>query len=177
MPIVVTAVIVLGALVIVDLSLSAAIIRKLRTLESQSAGSPPAGLPPGARPGEFTALSTGGTPVTSDQLRGRETLVGFFSSDCAGCLPKAPLFAQAAGRARGQGIEAVAVITVMERQPDDLLAALGDGVSVVVEQGRGPMGRAFSIGAFPWFFLIDPNGAVVVGGGDPDACLEASARA
>ncbi|GAA3944091.1 TlpA family protein [Actinomadura viridis] len=176
MPVLIAAVIVLFALVLVDLSLSAAIIRKLRVLEARSAGSPPGGLAPGTAPGEFTALSVQGAPVTSGDLRGEQTLIGFFSSDCSGCLPKAPVFAEVAAEARRQGVRTVAVIAVMERGPEELVAALGEGPTVVTEQGRGSMGRAFEIGAFPWFMLVGPDGTVAAGGGDPADCLKAAAR-
>jgi peroxiredoxin len=170
MAVLVAAVVLLGALVVVNLLLTGAVVRKLRTLARERPAFPgDPGLPVGAQVPPFAVLTTGDTKITEDGLSG--TLVGFFSTDCEGCLPKAPAFAEAARGPSAEGVRALAVVTTGQREPAELLAALGGDVSVVLEESQGSAATAFAVNAYPWFFLVGPEGTIAASGSDPGRCL------
>ncbi len=191
MAVLVAAVILLGALVILNLLLTAAVIRKLRTLPpgppgagQAAAASAPTHLPVGAEVPAFIAVTADGTKITSAAFPDRRTLVAFFTSDCGVCVTKVPGFGQAArdlaAGAADDTVRAVAVVSVERRDPSPLLSALaelGDDVAVIVEEGRGPVAAAFEVGTYPWFFLVGPDGRVAATDSAPEACLPAPARA
>ncbi|MEW9534021.1 TlpA family protein disulfide reductase [Microbispora sp. NPDC049125] len=171
MAVLVAAVILLGGLVLVNLLLTGAVIRKLRKITKESpAGRGPAsfGLAVGAEVPAFSALTVTDTKVTTDDFTGASTLVGFFSTDCRHCLPKVPAFVAAARDAAADGVRAIAVVVEGEEKPADLLAALTDDVSVVVESEGGAMVDAFAVAGFPSFFLVGPHGTVTASGLKPE---------
>ena len=192
MAVLVAAVILLGALVLLNLLLTAAIIRKLRALPPGPPGAghaadsaAPTHLPVGAEVPAFIAVTDDGTKITSAAFPGRRTLVAFFTSDCGVCVTKVPGFGQAArdlaaaGAADGTA-QAVAVVSVERRDPAPLLSALaelGDDVAVIVEEGRGPVAAAFEVGTYPWVFLVGPDGRVAATDAAPESCVPAPARA
>ncbi|WP_432872114.1 TlpA disulfide reductase family protein [Microbispora rosea] len=163
MAVLVAAVVLLGGLVLVNLLLTGAVIRRLRkTTEESRAGRLPGspGLGVGAEVPAFSALTVTDTKVTRDDFAGERTLVGFFSTDCPHCLPKAPAFVATARDAASDGVRVLAVVVEGERRPAELLAALAGEVSVVVEGEGGAMADAFEVRAFPSFFLVGPDGTV-----------------
>ncbi|ETK34755.1 peroxiredoxin family protein [Microbispora sp. ATCC PTA-5024] len=171
MAVLVAAVILLGGLVLVNLLLTGAVIRKLRTLseESRAARAPRTfGLAVGAEVPAFSAVTVTDTKVTADDFAGERTFVGFFSTDCPHCLPKAPAFVETAHAAASDGMRVLAVVVEGEQESAGLLAALTDEVSVVVESEGGAMADAFAIAAFPSFFLVGPDGTVEASGLKPE---------
>ncbi|MEU8199254.1 redoxin family protein [Microbispora amethystogenes] len=179
MAVLAAAVILLGGLVLVNLLLTGAVIRKLRKIAKEtSAGRPEsAGLAVGAEVPAFSARTVADTKVGADDLAGAPTLVGFFSTDCRHCLPKAPVFAATAREAEAAGVRTLAVIVAGQEEPADLLAALADDVRVVVESEGGAMTGAFEVAAFPSFFLVGPDATVTATGHEPDRLLPAPSRA
>lgn len=175
MAVLVAAVILLGGLVVLNLLLTAAVIRRLRVLaRGPYPGDPPPGLPVGA---EAPALAAGDAAIAP---RGRHTLVGFLNTDCGSCRTAAPALADAArdlAAATGGTGRAVAVVSTERQDAAELLAALGDDVTVIVERGRGPVTDAFQVSAFPWFCLITPDGRVAAVSDTPGRCLPSPARA
>ncbi|GLW25378.1 MULTISPECIES: peroxiredoxin family protein [Microbispora] len=176
MAVLVAAVIVLGGLVLVNLLLTAAVIRKLRKITKEL----PAGrardgfgLPVGAEVPAFSALTVADTKVTTDDLAGGRTLVGFFSTDCRHCLPNAPGFAATARDAAADGVRNLAVVVAGEEEPAGLLDALGDAVTVVVENEGGALTDAFAVAGFPSFFLVGPDATIAASGHEPESLLAA----
>ncbi|MEO3855465.1 TlpA disulfide reductase family protein [Acrocarpospora sp. B8E8] len=162
-----SAVLVLCGLVAVNLVLTAGIIRKLREYERERAGhtggSWQPGLADGTKVPSFTAATTTGETVDEEILRDGVTLVGFFSTDCGSCLPKAPAFADTAA-----STPALAVVSTGRTAADDLLQALDAVGRVVVEAEGGPVATAFAVAAYPLFFLVGPDGAVLASGHELD---------
>ncbi|WP_327048275.1 redoxin domain-containing protein [Microbispora sp. NBC_01189] len=181
MAVLIAAVILLGGLVLLNLLLTGAVIRKLRKPASESRpdwGHPQnPGLPAGAEVPAFSALTVANTKVTADDFAGERTLIGFFSTDCRHCLPKAPVFVATARDAEADGVRALAVVVAGQEDPTDLINALTDDVSVVVEGESGSMVGAFAITAFPWFFLVGPDATVAATGHEPDRLLPAPSHA
>lgn len=178
MAVLVAAVIVLGGLVLVNLLLTGAVIRKLRRLDKETslARAVPPGLAVGAEVPAFSALTIADTKVGRDDFAGERTLVGFFSTDCRHCLPKAPVFAAAARDAEAEGVRTLAVVVAGHEEPANLLAALTDEVSVVLESEHGAMADAFAVSAFPSFFLVGPDATVDATGHEPERLLAAPSR-
>ncbi|MEN3540053.1 redoxin domain-containing protein [Microbispora sp. ZYX-F-249] len=180
MAVLVAAVVLLGGLVLVNLLLTTAIIRKLRTLgkESSLGGEvPELGLAVGAEVPPFSAVTVADAKVGSADFAGERTLVGFFSTDCRHCLPKAPAFVAAARDAAADGVRTLAVVVVHGEDPANLLAALADEVSVVVESEGGAISTAFAIAGFPSFFLVGPDTTVDARGHEPERLPAAPSRA
>lgn len=164
----VAAVVLVGAVAALNLVLTAAVIRRMRQYESdRSSGASQTpydvlgGLLPGAALPAFRGTAIDGRTVTDHDLRDRPAAVAFLSTDCPGCLERAPEFAAAARAIMARGGRAIAVI-IQGAEPADALTAAVDPAAIVSEPAdrSGPMTRAFAVKTFPTFFVIDAAGAI-----------------
>src|SRR5512139_3615416 len=87
MPILVAAVVVLGAVTVLNLLLTIGIVRRLRANASAAGRSTPFALRAGAAIGEGEVMDTTGEPVRAGGLSGA---VAFLSADCAACHDQLP---------------------------------------------------------------------------------------
>jgi thioredoxin-related protein len=167
------AVVVLTVLVLVDLLLSAAIIRRLRDTEAQLADALPS-TQPGLRTGTpMPDFSSADGSLTRADVAGTPVLLGFFSTGCRYCPAQAEQLAHRASEIAGQGIRVVNVLTVVdEDMPDDLTPVLEKSGTVVTEHGPGGLMAAFSVSGTPTFLLYDGNGTLLGNGHTIDAALE-----
>lgn len=180
MAVLAAAVVVLAAMVLVNLAVTLAVIKRLR--DAPAAAPPaerrPAGLGVGAAVPAFAATTTDGSDSGSAALAGRRTLVGFFSTSCAGCVETAPLFAADAAALAPEG---TAVLGVVEKWPDDeaepMASVLGQAGPVVVEAFGGPAMAAFEVRVTPSFFLVGESGRIEAKGLTLQECLGAGALA
>jgi peroxiredoxin len=166
------AVAALAALVLVDLVLSAAIIRRLRETEERLDGLDAAAMP-GLMVGESMPefVAPDGTVSRADLVGGR-ALVGFFAAGCRHCPAQARKLADRAGQLAASGIRLVSVVTVPEGEADELTATLQGAGPLVVESGSGTVMAAFHELATPSFLLFDVDGRLLVRGHDVDALLD-----
>ncbi|MER6308679.1 hypothetical protein [Streptomyces sp. NPDC001657] len=153
MPYLVAAVVLIGALCLLDLLLTVGLVRRLRAQQAprpSADGFAHAGmLPPGGIVGAFDTRTVDGRPLHRRDL-GTGTVVVFLSPGCPPCHQLVPRVAAALGAAPAN--EAVAVVAGgMEGDPDteQLLKELGPVARVVLEPGTGPMTEAFAARAFP----------------------------
>ncbi|MFG2000327.1 TlpA family protein disulfide reductase [Spirillospora sp. NPDC048911] len=153
------AVVLVGVLCVLNLTLTLAVIRRLREQGHGHAVSatPPVALKPGSRPAAFTATTTAGEQVSAADLTG---LVGFFSAGCEPCHAMLPHFAERAG-AMGRAD----VLAVIGGNDEELAAALAPVARVVVEDHDGPVAGAFQNSWTPAVYLLGPDHAVVATGG------------
>jgi thioredoxin-related protein len=167
------AVIVLTVLVLIDLLLSAAIIRRLRETEAQLADVMPStqpGLKTGtpmpdfsSKDGSFTRADVLDTPV----------LIGFFSTGCRYCPTQAEQLAHRSSEIARRGIRVVNVLTVLDEDvPDDITPVLEKSGTVVTEQGPGGLMATFSVSGTPTFLLFDSHGTLLGTGHTLDEPLE-----
>jgi len=167
------AVVVLTVLVLVDLLLSAAIIRRLRDTEAQLADALPStrpGLPTGTPLPDFS--SADGSFNRSD-VAGTPVLLGFFSTGCRYCPAQAEQLAHRAAEVAGWGIRVVNVLTVIEEDaPDDLTPVLEKSGTVVTEHGPGGLMASFTVAGTPTFLLYDRHGTLLGNGHTVDEALE-----
>ncbi|MQY08405.1 TlpA family protein disulfide reductase [Actinomadura macrotermitis] len=164
MPYLAAAVVLLGALTVLNLLLTVTIIRRLRDQPQHDHDRDEAAALP------FSLLETG-TPVPAVQaadLAGRPvdftggtTVVGFFSGSCQSCRAHVePFLAYVRGRAV---TDAVAVVSGDAAEGADLVAALREHVRVVAEPADGRLAAAFKVGVFPTFYLVGPDATVAAG--------------
>jgi hypothetical protein len=153
------AVLLLTALTLFNLVVVLGVVRRLRAHEARlgNLAEPPpvATVAAGERVGDFTAATVGERVVDRASLRGR-TLVGFFSPDCPACHERLGDFRAAAARHPG---DVLAVVVRDGGDVDPVLAAL-DGTDTIVEDGDGPMAKAFGVRGFPAFVLLRDDGVV-----------------
>lgn len=149
------AVVLVGAIAVVDLVLTVGVVRRLRehTAELTALRGPAAGadLPAGSPVGDFTATSVTGRPVTRGTLTG-SALVGFFSQGCPACAEQLPDFV---AHAAGGAVPALAVVAGDPAGVTETVQALRPVATVVVEPADGPVQRAFAVAGFPTFVLVE----------------------
>ncbi len=145
---------ILGIVEIFHLAVTAALVRRIRALQTGTAVTPGVGGPAVGERGPKPASLPG---VAEDT----DILVGFFSSGCPACRTEAPRFAEAVPVLGKAGIRPVAVLNGVGGQERDSLAATlaPTGVPMLDEAARQAF-RAFAINATPAFFLLRTDGTV-----------------
>ena len=162
------AVAVLASLVLVDLVLTAAVIRRLRDTEArldEITTPPDTGMALGDPMPEFTAPDGG---VSRAGLAGGLSLVGVFSAGCRHCPAQARRLAESSDRLLGRGITVVSVLGLSDGDADELSPVLRKAGNVIVEKGGGELAGTFRVEATPTFLLFDEAGVLVAKGHDLD---------
>ncbi|GAA1795778.1 TlpA family protein disulfide reductase [Actinomadura chokoriensis] len=159
MPYLVAGVVFVGVLCAFDLVLTLAVVRRLREhaalLNSGRAQAP--FTPVGTALPEFTASTLDGTTVTRAFFTG-PTIVGLFSTTCAGCRETLPDFTD---QIRGSDSRHVlAVIEGEQAEAEPFITALSPLATVVVEPVSGPVNTAFGHPATPSFYVVDEDAVV-----------------
>ncbi|MBO3741491.1 TlpA family protein disulfide reductase [Actinoplanes flavus] len=152
---------VLSAISVLNLLLTLGIIRRLRSRPMNQPVDYPGVLPAGTVLEDFAARDLRGRPVSRDELSGR-TLVGFFSPGCSSCLDRLPDFvavSAAFGRERSWAVLLGDVASAGEYLP-----SLEPVARVVPQDPDGPLISAFSVSAFPTFFVVDATGRILASG-------------
>jgi hypothetical protein len=169
MPILVVAVVIVGALCLTDLLLSFGIIRRLREhtallSEQAHADLPVTGLAAGEIPAPFTVVTT------DEQLQAGPAglrLVAFFSSSCSICPKRVPAFADYV-RTNSLGHDGVlAVVLGAADKPVPYLDELRAVARTRLEPEDGELAKVFKVSGYPAFCLLDADGAVLASGYDP----------
>jgi hypothetical protein len=164
------AVVLIGVLCVVNLLLMLGVVRRLREhtamiVAGHGAHTSAVGVPQGAVPMPFTVRTTTGNDLAGPAgLR----LVGFFSASCSACPGRVPGFT---GYVRRAGLARDAVLAVTVEGPAGSAAYLGQLAEVASVCQVSPDGEpiaAFQVAAFPAFFVLDGDGAVVAQGYEPD---------
>ena len=176
------AVAIVGVLCILDLVLTFGVIRRLREHSGQLASArnnAPAQakpmLEPGATVGRFSTVLVTGEDLPSDFLRD-QTLIGFFSPDCAPCKKMLPEFVDRAAEMPGGRARVLAVVVGDPEAAIPLVAALEPVAQVVIESRSGKVSSAFEVSGYPSVFTVDEN-RTVTGSGHIMAALRLPAAA
>jgi len=154
------AVAVLAVVVVFNLLITFAVLRRLRSHEERLARGGGAGEPGAEMLGrslpEFTATSTTGATVTN--AGGSARLVGFFSATCAPCREQAVEFA------RHDDPNRLAIV-LMEDAPaaeqEGILAALAGSPTIVTEPTSSVLATTMEVRSFPQLLQLDAAGVVV----------------
>lgn len=163
--------VLVGVLALGEMLLIVLIARRVRELERKQAFSERLPwLSPGTAVPAFETTAVDGDAVSLDRLRGRHSMVGFFSVGCGPCREQAPVFAEHAAADDGP---ALAVVIGNADEAQGLVDILAGQAIVVREKMTGPAARAFSAHAFPSIYLLDPQGKVLAAGPSVDAVTRA----
>jgi peroxiredoxin len=162
------AIALVALLTLADLGLTFAIIRWIRRHGVQHATrqgphvQPPPRLPVGTQIPEFTTTVVGGGSLSLADLAGARSAVAFLSASCQPCREQLPEFQDFARTIPGGRSQVLAVIIGSSSSPGmaDFVAELTDIASVAVEPRQGAAQEAFSVRAFPTFFVLDERGRV-----------------
>jgi hypothetical protein len=163
------AVVLVGALGVVNLALLLAVVRRLRALGpgGGTSGDDPAGLPVGsALPGFRAAERESGEPVTGALLADGGFLA-FLRADCHWCWEKFPAMA---GYLRDAGIDRRRVLFVVIEDvqlPLERWQSLAELGTVVSETPGGPLGKLFALRATPSYVLVGTDARVRAWTTDP----------
>jgi hypothetical protein len=170
MPVLIGAVVIVGALCLLDLLLTFGVIRRLRehtemlAREKPGGGVDAIGLTAGEAPTTFTATDDEGAAVRGPSgLR----VVAVFSTSCSICPKRAPAFVDYVRQHLVGRDEVLAVVVGQSAESVPYLADLADVARVCTEPAGGPIGRAFAVRGYPAFFALDPAGTVRWSGYDP----------
>ncbi len=150
MPYVVAAVVVLTVLVILNLLITFAVLRRLRIHEERLA------MPASGGAGDREQLI--GRRLPRFGASGAIRLVAFFSAGCAPCEEQAAEFA------RHPDAERVAILVPgsgADAERQRLLSALGDAPTVIEEPTGGALAEELGVRSFPQLLLLDKSGTIV----------------
>ncbi len=159
---------VLWCIVLGNLALTIAIIRRIRTGDagSQAGLTDQIGLEAGAIAPDFEAHTSDGQPVRLTDYRGVPTVLFLMSPDCPPCIGIAGTLARSAARAADRG-EAYLVVSLGSPSDArrDLPELFADGLTVVFPPDGGTViKREFRFAVTPSYCAIDADGLVVKSG-------------
>ncbi|MEU4550605.1 thiol-disulfide isomerase/thioredoxin [Micromonospora violae] len=161
-----TAVAILAALVLADLALSAAVIRRLRETEAKliDMTSPPAsGLPIGSPIPHF--VSPDGQ-VSNADLAGSPVLFGFFSAGCRHCPAQAEALADRSQEIASTDVRVLSFLSVGEDAADELGPTLQKAGLLVIDDSPSAVMAAFQVQGTPSFVLFGADGRLAARGHD-----------
>lgn len=159
-----TAIGIVGALCLINLTLTLALARQLRglseMLKNKRAAAPDDfAYKPGDRAPEFAATTTTGEVRTLDGAAGSRLLIAFFTAMCPSCHVQAERLKEYAA-----STQILVVISGPATKASEFGQEMENAVWVAVEPPRGPTAAAFGIGGFyPRMYLIGPDGRVEAG--------------
>lgn len=171
MPFLVAGLVLVGAVAVLNLLLTTAVIRRLRQLESRLA-TPGADSGPalGSQLPKFSAELASGDIVGADDLTGSPAILAFFSTGCPACQTSIPYLIEYAEVNDLKPRQVLAVIGGDDHEKrDELTAALAGVASILHEAQPGPLATIFEVTALPTFVMIDDAGTVIrtVGASQP----------
>lgn len=147
---VVAAVVVLAVLVVLNLLLTFAVLRRLRIHEERLA------TPGATRPGDRDELI--GRQLPQYASTGATRLVAFFSAGCAPCVEQAAEFA---GHPDADRVAILVLGLAPEAERQRLRTALGDAPTVIGEPTGDALAGELGVHSFPQLLLLDQSGTVV----------------
>jgi len=157
---------VLALLVVVNLLLTAAMIRRLRDLEQRqadAAAGPPGGLALGTPlPVDALTERADRTGLTAAELTGGPVLFGFFSTTCRYCPEEADRLAARAARLTAGGIRVISVVSTLDDKAGapELSRVLDGAGRVIVEAEPGALLPLFEVVGTPSYLYFDGSGTL-----------------
>src|SRR5215469_4303947 len=137
------AVVLLGVLGLLNLTLTLAAIRRLRQygeqLSQQARFRPPPRIPPGTNAPEFSAATLAGGTRSLADLAGARSMIAFLSPQCAPCRTELADFTEFARSIPGGPAQVLAVLTGDEDEVAEFTEALNGVATVTVEPRQGPV--------------------------------------
>jgi len=161
------AVVVVGAICLLNLVLTFGVIRRLREhtellnqrIVDRAAAPGPIMLGPGATVGDFSVTTTDGVPVSRADLTGQR-LVGFFSPTCAACAENMPTYVAHAQAHPGGRDAVLSVVVGAEAETAEMTRQLEPVSRVVRDVEQGEISRAFAVDGYPAYGILDGDTVV-----------------
>jgi thiol-disulfide isomerase/thioredoxin len=165
------AVVIVGALCVIDLLLTVGVIRRLRehtellasTTQRVVGGGPIQLLEEGTQVADFAATTTDGEPISREMLPAM-SVVAFFSPGCKPCGAMIPAFTEYAATLPGGRAQVMAVVVGDTRQAGAYADLLMPVARVVTEDFEGQISEAFKSRTYPALYVLDGAGKVVSSG-------------
>jgi hypothetical protein len=162
---------VVAAVVVLELALGFAIIRRLRDLGSRvklaldlAQGTARASEIQALQPGQpipgFQAIGTDGSEITSSSVTRTGALLAFFDANCDSCRAQMAELVSATRRKDAQLQPIVVVVSGDARRGDDLVKSGSSVGRVITEPEPGGLTTSFRIDIFPVFFVLGTDGTV-----------------
>lgn len=148
-------------LCLLNLVLTLAIIRRIRTQEAQRSrgySRPEMERLRDQPVPDFTATTIDGRIVDQESLVGQHSVVGFFTPGCSPCHEQAPAFA-ALGRTGRPAYAFIAADHHQDVGAAELCALVAPAEAVVVPLDQG-LPAALGLRSFPAFLTVDASGVV-----------------
>jgi hypothetical protein len=166
MPYLVAAVVLVGALCLLDLLLTVGVIRRLRAQNALLAGYKGSMgevmMPTGSVVGEFVTTTVDSKIVSRAHID--DTLVGFFSTSCEGCVDALETFVPMARLVRGGRAKVLAVVVGDRSSAGRFVDALSPVAQVVIEGEHGPIAQAFEVNGYPAVAMVGAGGVLTAAG-------------
>ncbi|TCB96822.1 hypothetical protein E0H26_14520 [Micromonospora zingiberis] len=180
MPILVAAVVVLGALCVLNLILTIGLAKRLREQSERlgDLGRPPTRVRVGQAIDAFDSATVDGHPIRSTDIADG-TVVAFLSPTCGPCQDKLPALVEY-GAQTWPDEPLVAVVTGDDDSADEFVQRLRPVARVVREdRDGGAVGTAFGVSAYPIIVRVAraDDGRLVVADNDVVVGRPAGARA
>jgi len=163
-----TAIGIVGALCLINLTLTLALARQLRRVgeivKNRRAFAPQGfAYKAGDRAPQFAATTTTGEVRTLDDAAGSRLLIAFFTAMCTSCHVQAEHLKEYAASSAGESTKILVVISGPATKASEFGQEMQDTVRVAVEPPRGPTATAFKIESFPAFYLVGADGRIEAG--------------
>lgn len=170
MPVLIAAVVLVGAIAVLNLLLTMAVIRRLRRYEAaQGAPLPDSGPKVGATIPEFSGETLSGETVATTDVSSAEAVFAFLSTTCSACPTSLPYLVEYAQARELKAAQVVAVIGGEQADAGEFLDALAGKATVIMEAAMGPITQSFDVSAFPTFVMTNAEATVTrtVSGSQP----------
>ena len=166
MPYLVAAVALVGLLCLLDLLLTVGVIRRLRAqsalLTSYKSGMGEVMMAKGSVVGDFLTTTVDSKIVSRAEID--DSLVGFFSTSCDGCVDALKTFVPMAKLVPGGRDKVLAVVVGDRSNAGKFTDALTPVAQVVLEGEHGPITRAFEVNGYPAVAMVGTGGVLTAAG-------------
>lgn len=147
---------VLALLVVVDLALTLAVIRRLRQhMPGSHQADPPFSKMVGRPVPDFTTTATDGSEVTAEALRTGRAFVAFLAVGCGGCHDQLPQLREHVAKLRDAGEHVLVVVNGSDAGASEFVDAFGHDAHIVVENDDASLNAAFGIDGYPTYLVVD----------------------
>lgn len=156
-PIIVTSVVILWVLVLINLVLTLAIVRRLNRGSQRRVET----LRWGQNAPDFTATTLNGNTVSLASYAGHDALFIFVSPTCGPCQEALPLYESLAPVAARTGVETVLVSTSTRDETLTMAQRAHLNMPILVAPaGENPFMQDYKVMGTPYYCLVDANGKV-----------------
>lgn len=167
----ITTIAVLGALTIINLVLTAGIIRRLRDISASGGGSsqvstlPDVVLSRGEQPASFEVQDACGETITEQIFKGEKTLLGVIAQGCSLCAERLPDYVEVAKKSGARGEQVITLVIADADYAETVSKTVGPSSRFIIESAPdGPFARALKLSGYPAFARFNEAGVMLRSG-------------